>query len=442
MIFENSSSSASSTDVCQAGAGVLCYVCKRCVNVERISSFLLGFIAAFESLFQVSKGVLGAFASGRANQRFRLGLRYATWKKLFNFLRIEIQLRFGRTRVWGYPYEWEIDTTNICQLKCPLCHTGLGTVDRQKGVMHFDLYKKTIDQIKDYCIWQSLYSWGEPFLNKEIDRYVAYAHEANIATMMSSNLNKPLTPQMAVSLIRSGLDVLIISLDGTTQDVYEVYRVGGHLDRVLDNIQLLVQKKKELGSKTPYMEWQFIVMRQNEHQIPEARRLAKELGVDGIVFKRVDFPHGEDDPEVAQRWLPAAATDGLRREQPFAKPYNENGARCWRLWRSSVINWDGGYAPCCYLTDASDDFGDVKTHSIKEIWNNEHYLTARGLFKEGYIPKAQVGCLDCNVYLESKAARKRGPVIPLHLNSHRPNEPVPLASSSRETTVARTKVDE
>ena len=110
---------------------------------------------------------------------------------------------------------------------------------------------------------------------------------------------------------------------------------------------------------------------------------------------------------MAKRWVPVA-TEGFLRERPFDKPYREHGLRCWRLWRSGVVNWDGGYAPCCYLTDSSDDFGDVKTHSIKEIWNNESYLTARGLFKDGAAPKGYVGCLNCNVYLESKAGRKRG----------------------------------
>ncbi len=397
-------------------------------------SILVPIVARFlwllESTLQVNGSAIGALAGGRASQRLGIALRHGTWTKLFNFVRVELELRLGRTKSSGHPYEWEIDTTNICQLKCPLCHTGLGTVNRQKGVMHFGLFQRTIDQIKDHCIWLSLYSWGEPFLNKEIDKYVAYAHEANLATIISSNLNKPLTPEMAESLIRSGLDTLIISLDGVTQDVYEVYRVAGHLDRVLDNIKLLVEKKRELRSKTPYLEWQYIVMRQNEHQIPEARRMAKELGVDGVIFKKVDFPHGEQDPEVAERWLPVA-TEGFRRDQPFDKPYEEDGTRCWRLWRSAVVNWDGGYAPCCYLTDAADDFGNVSTQSIREIWNNDHYQTARGLFKEGYVPKTSVGCLECSVYLGSKAAKSRGRVIPIAQNGHKPRQPVPMDTPAK-----------
>ena len=387
------------------------------------ASLFLKTVWALERRFQINGSAIGSIASGRATQRMEIALRHWGWKKFFNFWRTEVQLRFGRTKPWGYPYEWEIDTTNICQLKCPLCHTGLGTINRQKGVMHFDTFTRVIDEIKDYCVWLTLYSWGEPFLNKQIDRFVAYANKANLATIISSNLNKPLTPQMAESLVRSGLDVLIISLDGTTQDVYQIYRVGGRLDRVLDNISLLVQKRKELGYKTPYLEWQFIVMRQNEHQIPEARLMAKELGVDNIVFKKVDFPHGEDDPEVARKWLPVGNMD-FRREEPFDKPYEENGLRCWRLWRSSVINWDGGYAPCCYLTDADQDFGDVNTHSIKEILNNKHYTAARRLFKDGYEPEVNVGCLGCNVYLTSKAGMKRNHANLINSNGHKPPEKV------------------
>ena len=401
-----------------------------------VGSFLLKSVSAVDSKLQVNASTIGAFASGRVRQRAEVALRHGTWKKLFNFLRIELQLRMGRTHVSGYPYEWEIDTTNICQLKCPLCHTGLGTVNRQKGVMHFDLFKKTIDEIKGYSIWLSLYSWGEPFLNKQIDKYVAYAHEANLATIISSNLDKPMTPDMAERLIRSGLDVLIVSLDGTTQEVYEVYRVGGHLDRVLSNINLLAQKKSELGYRTPYIEWQFIVMQQNEHQIPEARRMAKQMGVDGIVFKKVDFPHGKDDPELAKQWLPVFA-DSIRKDKPFAKPYEENGLRCWRLWRSAVVNWDGGHAPCCYLTDASDDFGDVNSNSIKEIWNNDNYLTARGLFKDGFVPTTRVGCVTCNVYLESGAARKRGPIGTLLSNGHKPGRQPLTTSAAKQEAQAK-----
>lgn len=363
----------------------------------------------FWDRLQVNASVVNSLAGDRSQQRFTLCLRYFTWRKLLNVIKVEAQLRLGSRKVWGKPFEWEIDTTNICQLKCPLCHTGLGTIHRDKGTMHFDLFTKTIDQIKDHCVWLTLYSWGEPFLNRRIHEFVAYAHEQYIATIISTNLNKPLTSDMAENIIKAGLDVMIISIDGVTQEVYSQYRVGGRLDRVLDNISLLVQKKRELGYSTPHLEWQFIVMRQNEHQMEEASRLADQLGVDSLVFKKVDFPHGMSDRKSAEQWLPGDHPE-YQRQDPFHKPYQEDGQRCWRLWRSAVVNWDGGFAPCCYLTEKAEDFGDVSVDSVAEIWNNPKYISARSLFEDGRTPDRWVGCVSCSVYLGSRAARKRGPM--------------------------------
>ena len=349
-------------------------------------------------------------AQGRTSHRFHLAIHYGSWKKLFNMLLIEAQLTLGLTKVRGYPFEWEIDTTNICQLKCPLCHTGLDNINRMKGTMHFDTFKKTIDEIKDTVLWLSLYSWGEPLLNKQLPRFIQYARQSNIPTIISTNLSLKLTPEKVEGLIKSGLDVMIISLDGVTQEVYEKYRVRGKLDLVLENIRLIIEKKKELKSSTPFLEWQFIVMKQNEHQIPEARQMASDLGVDQIIFKRVDFPHGIGTEEMAQKWLPVKTAE-FRRESPLSKPYHENGPKCWKLWRSGVINWDGGYAPCCYLTDAKHDFGNVNDNTIKEIWNNTQYRTARNMFMSGKMPQVEVGCLTCDVYLESPNGRKHSGAI-------------------------------
>ena len=360
---------------------------------------------------QTNGGVIRSVADGRRDQRFWLATRYFSWRKFLNVVRVEFQMRIGRRVALGAPYEWEIDTTNICQLKCPLCHTGKGTIHRDQGVMNYELFTGVVDQIKHSCVWLTLYNWGEPFLNQRIHEYIEYAHNQKIATIISSNLNKPLTTEMAEQVVRSGLDVMIVSLDGVTQDVYEIYRVAGHLNRVLDNLQLLDDTKRRLGSKTPYVEWQFIVMKHNEHQLDEARALAGNLGVDSLVFKKVDFPHGEDDSALAERWLPRQHPEYLRGD-PFYKPYQEDGNACWRLWRSAVINWDGGFAPCCYLMDKTQDFGDLNKSSVKEVWNNEKYMTARGLFTKGFAPREWVGCLDCSVYRGSSAARQRGPVDP------------------------------
>jgi len=75
-----------------------------------------------------------------------------------------------------------------------------------------------------------------------------------------------------------------------------------------------------------------------------------------------------------------------------------------------VVNWDGGFAPCCYLTDKTQDFGDLNQSSVKQIWNNDKYQAARALYQKNFVPGEWVGCLDCSVYQRSKAARRRGSV--------------------------------
>ena len=394
-------------------------------------------VGAVESRFQVNGDVISAVAGGRVEQRTELMFRYLTWRKVLNLVRTEFELRRGRVRLTGAPFEWEIDTTNICQLKCPLCHTGLGNIRRDQGVMHYDLFTKIVDQIQHSALWLTLYSWGEPFLNPRIHDFVGYAHDRGLATIISSNLNRPLTEQMAEDIIRSGLDVMVISLDGVTQEVYEQYRVNGHLSRVLENIRLLARKKQELGMTTPYLEWQFIVMRQNEHQMDDARRLARELGVDDIVFKKVDFPHQMEDAAVAEQWLPTSLE--YQRGNAFDKPYEEQGERCWRLWRSAVVNWDGGLSPCCYLTDKAQDFGDVTTHSIRAIWNGEAYTASRGLFREDFTPTRAVGCMHCPVYTDSPTGRARGP-IEAHLEPAN-RQPLPALANVDWETVTRETVN-
>ena len=276
----------------------MCRAMSKPTSSPLLPRLLLRLSGVLDRLLRANGGVVPLLDPGRAGQRAEVALRYFSWRKLINILLIEAELKLNRKRVRGKPYEWEVDTTNICQLKCPLCHTGLDNIHRAKGVMSFETYRKTVDEIKNYCVWLTLYSWGEPFLNKDIDEYIAYAHRARLATIISTNLNKPLTTEMAEAVVRSGLDTMIVSLDGVTQEVYEQYRVAGCLDRVLDNLRLLVETKRRLGFETPYLEWQFIVMKQNEHQIEAARALAEEIGVNGIIFKKVDFPWGMDDPRA------------------------------------------------------------------------------------------------------------------------------------------------
>ena len=105
-----------------------------------------------------------------------------------------------------------------------------------------------------------------------------------IYTATSTNAHF-LTDDNARQTVESGLDRIIISIDGTTQETYQAYRVGGQLDKVLAGTRNLVKWRKALKSRTPYIIFQFLVVRPNEHQINEVQSLAQELEVDDVWFK-------------------------------------------------------------------------------------------------------------------------------------------------------------
>src|SRR5947199_580179 len=124
---------------------------------------------------------------------------------------------------------------------------------------------------------------------------VKYASSKKIYTATSTNAHY-LNDETAKRTIESGLDRLIISIDGTTQEVYQQYRVGGNLNKVLEGADNIVKWKKELKSRTPFIVFQFLVVKPNEHQVADVKALAKEAGVDDVWLKTAQVYDYENDP--------------------------------------------------------------------------------------------------------------------------------------------------
>src|SRR5215216_4296906 len=239
---------------------------------------------------------------------------------------------------WGYPVSISFEPTTSCNLRCPECPSGLREFTRPTGMLKKDFFKETIDDIYKELLYLIFYFQGEPFLNPDFLDMVKYAHDKGIYTATSTNAHY-LTEEKAKKTVESGLDRLIISIDGTTQDVYQQYRVGGKLEKVLEGARNIVKWKKELKSKTPFVIFQFLVVRHNEHQIEEVQRIAKEMGVDEVRLKTAQVYDYENDPNkliptISKYSRYKIGTDG---KMQF-KGNNQN--HCWRLWHDPVITWD------------------------------------------------------------------------------------------------------
>jgi radical SAM protein with 4Fe4S-binding SPASM domain len=277
---------------------------------------------------------------------------------------------------WGLPISISFEPTTSCNLRCPECPSGLRAFTRPTGMLQKNFFKDTIDQLAPHLSYLVFYFQGEPFLNPDFLNMVQYAVLKKIYTATSTNAHY-LTDAVAKRTVESGLDRLIISIDGTTQETYQQYRVGGRLDKVLQGAANIVKWKKELRSKTPFVIFQFLVVRHNEHQIADVKKLATQIGVDAVWLKTAQVYDYEKDPN---KLIPTIARySRYKKNKAGVMQFKgSNQKHCWRLWHDPVITWDGAVVPCCFDKDAQHKLGDLKTQSFKELWQHGVYKKFRG----------------------------------------------------------------
>ncbi len=223
----------------------------------------------------------------------------------------------------------------------------------------------------DYLIF---YFQGEPYINPDFLDMVDYASSKGLYTITSTNAHF-LTDENARRTIESGLDRLIISIDGTTQDVYGNYRVQGDLDKVIDGAKRVVYWRDKLKSKTPHLIFQFLVVRQNEHQIPEIYTLARSIGIDEVKLKSIQVY----DYENGHPLLPENQTYSRYHKGKDGKYALKHKLinHCWKLWHANVITWDGKIVPCCFDKDAKYKLGDLEQDTFIDIWKGGAYNNFR-----------------------------------------------------------------
>ncbi|MCA8975869.1 MAG: radical SAM protein [Planctomycetes bacterium] len=359
-------------------------------------------------------------------------------RKLSNYALVNAERVLGRQRVFGRPYYVVLDPTSACQLDCPFC----GREQRPNTRMDFATFKGILDSIGSTCVNLELYNWGEPFLNTDILEMIRYAtRRYRIHTRISSNLNVK-NDALYRDLVSSGLNSLTCSIDGASQETYERYRVKGSFQTVLDNVRLMRARRDELGAVEPKLVWQFLVFRHNEHEMDLATRMAREIGVDEIVFRR---PHTPDEYRSWDSSLPrfsnwaaapacdsnaadsgsgggatagqtevAAATAVALQEEPTApvvqpatQPAAQSAAqpatqparcatKCNWPYSAVAINATGSVSACCGVTDPADDYGSAREKGFATVWNSEDYRVARDAVRaHRVVPGSANTCARC-----------------------------------------------
>lgn len=280
----------------------------------------------------------------------------------------------GKPSHWAMPMSIAIEPTTSCNLRCPECPSGLRSFTRPTGMLQSELFKKTIDELANTLSYLTFYFQGEPYLHPQFLELVQYAASRRIYTATSTNAHY-LTDEMAKRTIESGLDRLIISIDGTTQETYEAYRIGGKLDKVIEGAKNIVRWKKELKSLTPFVVFQFLVVKPNEHQVEAVYKLANEIGIDHVALKTAqiyDYKSGSELIPTLDKY-----SRYQKMEDGTYSIKNELLSHCWKMWQSCVITWDGKVVPCCFDKDAHYVMGDLQQQSFREIWQSEKYNSFR-----------------------------------------------------------------
>lgn len=287
----------------------------------------------------------------------------------------------GRPIHWGMPASLGIEPTTYCNLRCPECPSGLRAFTRPTGMLEPENFKRFTDEVHKDLIYLILYFQGEPYLNPQFLDMVEYAASKKIYTATSTNAHY-LTDANAKRTVESGLSRVIISIDGTTQDTYASYRVGGKLEKVLEGARNLVKWKRELKSKTPVIVFQFLVVKPNEHQIEDVKKLGAEIGVDRVLFKTAQIYEYENGNEL----IPMLDKYSRYRLNPATGKYeikNNLLNHCWKLWQGAEVTWDGKVLPCCFDKDAQYEMGKMPEQTFRKIWNSPAYAHFRGQVIKG-----------------------------------------------------------
>ena len=274
----------------------------------------------------------------------------------------------------GMPFSLSIEPTTACNLGCPECPSGLKQFSRPTGKLNLELHKEILNQLSKTVFYINYYFQGEPFLHPQFLELIKEAKKHNIYTATSTNAHF-INAKKAEEIVASGLDRLIISIDGMTQETYENYRVHGKLQKVIEGTNYLLEAKKKLKSATPHLIFQFLAVKPNEHEIPEVVELGKKMGIDEVRIKTAqlyDYQNGnplmpENEKYARYKKLPGG-TYTLKWK---------TGNHCWRMWSSCVFTWDTKVVPCCFDKDAQHQLGSLQEKSFREIWKSKKYTGFR-----------------------------------------------------------------
>lgn len=259
-----------------------------------------------------------------------------------------------------------IELTNRCNLNCPFCLVGMQNelddvshhkLPREFGSMNIELGEKILKEAKAFGISEIMLTFqGEPLLHPEFTKFVRLCRKYTMSPVLFTN-GLLLNLEYSSEIIEAGLDSIRFSVDGASQETYGKNRVGGEFEKVYQNMADFIKVAKKLNPSLKAA-WQFIVLRNNEHEVEKAEKMASNIGIP-IIFKTF----AESVPELSPE------NPKFKRKVQY-KP-------CKDIYRCPAVLWTGELVPCCYDVAGKEIMGNLKKNTFREIWNSQKYKEFR-----------------------------------------------------------------
>jgi MoaA/NifB/PqqE/SkfB family radical SAM enzyme len=286
-----------------------------------------------------------------------------------------------------------LDASSQCQLKCPLCSTAKKqTGITGSGYLKFEDFRNFVQKhplIKRI----ELSNWGEIFLNPDLEKILehGYSHQIKLTANNGVNFNS-VSDALIEALVKYQMQSMLVSIDGATQSTYQQYRIGGNLQKVIENIERLNFYKHRYNQKIPVLKWQFILFGHNEHELPTAKKMARDLGMKFNVKL-----NGDPDYSPIKNINQAVAECGYESWNDYLEQTGSiRNHSCYQLWETPVINWDGKLVGCC--RNRYDHFGNVFIEGIGKCIRSEKYLYTKKMLMGKAPPRDDIPCMSCQIF--------------------------------------------
>lgn len=289
-------------------------------------------------------------------------LKYITFLKFYNLTKSLFYWKTNKEIIDTSPAFLRVEISRKCSMDCLYCSSKKADV-----FYPLPLYKKLIDKYKKYLFVVSLYEIGEPLENKEIIEYIKYAKANNIGTIISTNLSVKRDDDFWENLVKSGLDRIIVAIDGITDTTYKKYRRNGNLKLVIQNLKTIIHFKKK-HKKSIQIEWQMIDFDWNKSEQKDAEIYAYKLGCKQF------------------RLIPNAY-----RKRTWSEREQIRTKNCFHPYISLLVNAFNIVRPCPVIYNVDVSIGNLNIQSVDEVWNGTEVRRIRNPKKICH----REGCKTC-----------------------------------------------